>query len=348
MTGVRAALIAVLIVLVPAPVASWAHVRSTEGRSAIEQQGGVVRYALSLESGVLDAASGAASAPDRDAALAAYLLPRVQVFLDGVECEGALQAATLERIQGRDFTRSVLAYECAGAASGGYEVRYGVFADGGVVDDHTNVADFQLGGERGTFVFDAGHRRLSSGDGGLLSSAPRFVAMGVEHILLGLDHVLFLALLLLGAHGLRSVVRLATAFTVAHSTTLALAALGWVDVPPEVVEPLIALSIAYVAAENVLGGESRHRLAVVFSFGLLHGLGFAGTLSFTDELDGRLLASLLTFNVGIELGQALIVAALFPALLLVRRFRWSPAAHAGAAAGAGALGLLWFFDRLMA
>jgi hypothetical protein len=348
MTAVRAALIAVLMLLVPAPAASWAHVRSTEGHSEIEQDGDVVRYALSLESGVLESASGAATAPDRDAALEAYLLPRVQVFLDGVECEGALEAVALERRQGRDYTRSVLAYECPGSASGGYEVRYGAFADGGVVDDHTNVADFRLGGEAGTFVFDAGHRRLTSGDGGLLSSAPRFVALGIEHILLGLDHVLFLALLLLGARSLGSVARLATTFTVAHSATLALAALGWLRVPSEIVEPLIALSIAYVAAENILGGESRHRLAVVFGFGLLHGLGFAGTLSFTDELDGRLLAALLSFNFGIELGQALIVAALFPALLLLRRFRWSPAAHAGAAVGAGALGLLWFFDRLIA
>jgi hypothetical protein len=86
----------------------------------------------------------------------------------------------------------------------------------------------------------------------------------------------------------------------------------------------------------------------VFGFGLLHGLGFAGTLSFADDVDGRLLASLATFNVGIELGQALIVLALFPLLLLVRRFRWSPAAHAGVAAAAGGLGLLWFFERLTA
>jgi hypothetical protein len=197
-------------------------------------------------------------------------------------------------------------------------------------------------------VFDAGHRELDVGDAGPLTSAGRFVMLGVEHILLGIDHVLFLAVLLLGARGLGSVIRLATAFTVAHSFTLALASIGWVDVPAEIVEPLIALSIAYVAAENMLGGESRHRLAVVFGFGLLHGLGFASTLSFTDELSGQLLASLVSFNVGIELGQALIVVAVFPALLLVRRARWSPHAHAGAAVVAGGFGLLWFFERVMA
>jgi hypothetical protein len=159
--------------------------------------------------------------------------------------------------------------------------------------------------------------------------------------------VLFLVVLLLGARGFRSVVKLATAFTVAHSLTLALAALGWVHVPGEVVEPLIALSIAYVAAENIIGGESRQRLPVVFGFGLLHGLGFASTLSFSDEVSGQLLATLVTVNVGIELGQALIIAALFPLLILIRRYRWSATAHAGAAVIAASLGLTWFFDRLL-
>ena len=95
----------------------------------------------------------------------------------------------------------------------------------------------------------------------------------------------------------------------------------------------------------MLGNEGRHRLPIVFGFGLLHGLGFAGSLSWSGDID---LAALATFNVGIELGQALIVLAVFPVLLLVRRLRWSPYAHAGAAACAGGFGLLWFFERLMA
>ena len=172
--------------------------------------------------------------------------------------------------------------------------------------------------------------------------------MGIEHILSGLDHVLFLIALLLGAKSLRSVIKIATAFTAAHSLTLALGALGWVSVPPAVVEPLIALSIFYVAAENIFGGETRHRLGVVFAFGLLHGLGFAGTLTFTDGLGTDLLASLVSFNVGIELGQALLVAAVFPLLLLARRFRWSPPAHVAATSVAAAFGLFWFAERMLA
>jgi hypothetical protein len=335
------ALAGVLALLMLAPAASQAHVRSTAGYGEIRQQGSAVRYELSLERRLLDAAA--------PAGVDAYLVERVNVLLDGVQCEGELAGTAAEQRDGREYTRAVLDYECPGSPSGAYEVRYGVFTDAdAVVDDHTSITDYQLGDARGTFVFDAGHRELDAGEAGALSSAGRFVALGVEHILHGLDHVVFLVVLLLGARSFGSVVKLATAFTAAHSLTLALAALGWVHVPPEIVEPLIALSIAYVAAENILGGETRHRLAVVFGFGLLHGLGFASTLSFTDDLSGRLLASLVSFNVGIELGQALIVAVMFPALLLVRRLRWSPFAHAGAAAVAASFGLLWFFERLVA
>jgi HupE / UreJ protein len=273
----------------------------------------------------------------------------VTVALDGVRCEGAVEQVGRERRAEAEYATILLAYDCPGSPSGAYEVRYGVFSEAdAVVDDHTNVTDYQLGDARGVFVFDAGHRELDAGAAGPLSSASRFAVMGVEHILAGLDHVLFLVALLLGAQGFGSVLKLASTFTAAHSLTLALAALGWVRVPAEVVEPLIALSIAYVAAENIIGGESRHRLAVVFGFGLLHGLGFASTLSITDDVSGRLLASLVTFNVGIELGQALIIAALFPLLLLIRRHRWSAAAHAGAAVIAVTFGLTWFFDRLLA
>ena len=335
------ALAGVVALLMLVPAASQAHVRSTAGYAEIRQAGSAVRYELSLERRLLEAAAGAD--------VEAYLVQRVNVLLDGVQCEGELAGTAAERRDGRAHTRAVLDFDCAGSPSGAYEVRYGVFTDDdAVVDDHTSVTDYQLGDSGGTFVFDAGHRVLDAGAGGALSSAGRFVALGVEHILYGLDHVLFLVVLLLGARSFRSVIELATAFTVAHSLTLALAALGWVSVAPEIVEPLIALSIAYVAAENILGGETRHRLAVVFGFGLLHGLGFASTLSFTDDLSGRLLASLLSFNAGIELGQALIVAVLFPALLLVRRLRWSPLAHAGAAAVAAGFGLLWFLERLAA
>ncbi|MFI7407978.1 HupE/UreJ family protein [Streptomyces sp. NPDC049627] len=84
------------------------------------------------------------------------------------------------------------------------------------------------------------------------------------------------------------------------------------------------------------------------NFGLLHGLGFAGALSFTDDFSGRLLVSLLSFNLGIELGQLAIVLLVFPLLLLARRYSWSAVAHVGATAVVGVLGLVWFVERLLA
>jgi hypothetical protein len=150
---------------------------------------------------------------------------------------------------------------------------------------------------------------------------------------------------LLGATSLKSVVKLASAFTVAHSVTLALAVLGLVDVPGEIVEPLIAASIVYVAIENVLGGESKQRLLVVFLFGLLHGLGFAGAVTFADGTP--LLGALIGFNVGIELGQAFVIAAVFPLLLAIRRFKWAPLAQAAAGSAAAAMGLFWLSERVL-
>jgi HupE / UreJ protein len=342
-----------------APTSALAHVRSSEGSSVIRQDAGVVRFVATLEYNVLAAAAGLGSPATGDVAraqhlvesqgrLARYLLARVTVSLDGVQCAGTLQQTGLVQRQETPYVESALEFQCPGDPDGSYRVRYDVFSDtDAVVDNHTNVVDFQLGRTQGAFVFDQGHREFEAGRTGILTALGRFVVMGGEHILGGFDHVLFLAVLLIGARGLGSVVKVATSFTVAHSLTLALGVLGWLAVPGQVVEPLIALSIAYVAVENILGGESRRRLGVVFGFGLLHGLGFASTLNFTDGLSPRLIGSLASFNLGIELGQILLISVFFPLLLFIRRFGWSSIAHTVATTGAAMLAMTWFFQRLL-
>jgi hypothetical protein len=247
-----------------------------------------------------------------------------------------LRDTGIEDRNGRTFATLHLTFSCP-AENGAYAIRYAVdAAPDGTPTGHTNIADFELGDASGRFVFNDDHTLLEAERATTVATVREFVAMGVEHILLGWDHVLFLLVLLLGARSLRSVIELATTFTVAHSVTLVLASLGWVELPADIVEPLIALSIAYVAVETILGEESRRRLLVVFAFGLLHGLGFAGTVDFDTEAPGRLLTSLVSFNVGIELGQALIIAAVFPLLLLLRRFSWGDLAQAAGAASAAA------------
>jgi len=146
-----------------------------------------------------------------------------------------------------------------------------------------------------------------------LGTAWRYLRLGFTHIVpSGLDHMLFvLGIYLLNGRA-RSVLSQVTAFTVAHSITLGLSMYGVVAVPPRLVEPLIALSIAYVAIENVFLSELRPwRVALVFIFGLLHGMGFAGALKELGLPRGEFAMALLTFNVGVEAGQLAVIGTVF-------------------------------------
>ncbi len=139
----------------------------------------------------------------------------------------------------------------------------------------------------------------------------QYLALGYTHILpKGLDHILFVLGLFLLSPRMKTMLLQVTAFTIAHSITLGLSMYGLVSLPSRVVEPLIALSIAYVAIENLVTRELKPwRLLLVFIFGLLHGLGFAGVLRELGLPRGEFLTALLTFNVGVELGQLTVIAA---------------------------------------
>jgi hypothetical protein len=174
-----------------------------------------------------------------------------------------------------------------------------------------------------------------------------FVRLGVEHILTGWDHVLFLAALLLGGGDALALLTVVTAFTVAHSLTLALGVLGVVRVPERVVEAVIALSIAWVAVENVRGAPRARRWLVSFGFGLVHGLGFAGALQELALPAGRLAWALVGFNVGVEVGQAAALAALFPLLAWLRWLGWERRVVRASSAALAAVGVVWFVGRLV-
>ena len=182
-----------------------------------------------------------------------------------------------------------------------------------------------------------------------------FFALGVEHILTGYDHLLFLAALLLVCGTFREAAVVISCFTLAHSVTLALAALEVVSLPSRVVEAVIAASIVYVAVENVVRvGKERQRLrwraAVTFAFGLVHGLGFASVLRELGlgSAPGGVVMPLLKFNLGVEAGQIAVAAAAFPLILLARRKgsamdRQLVPAFSAAIAAAGAW---WLFERV--
>lgn len=183
-----------------------------------------------------------------------------------------------------------------------------------------------------------------------------YVALGVEHIATGYDHIAFLLALIVASRRLRGLLGVVTAFTLAHSLTLALAAFGVFDLPANVVEPVIALSIAWVGVRDTFVKAPARLWPEAFGFGLVHGLGFAGSIAETLAAEREQLQGLVGFNLGVEAGQLAIVAVCVIALRVTRR------AHAGApetesalapaglrrAAGAivALLGVYWFVERV--
>ena len=220
------------------------------------------------------------------------------------------------------------------------------------------IARLQLAGAADTTTV-----LMQPGETQLLIPAPRehrtvfaeFLRLGVEHVWRGVDHLLFIAGLIFIARTPRRVLATVTGFTVAHSITLALAALGILSLPVRAIEATIALSIILLAVEIAKGPRDtltwRHPTAIASSFGLLHGLGFAAVLHDVGLPQQGLVTALLAFNLGIEAGQILFAVPVLMLFALARRFSAQPA-QSGAQRVAGyAVGMLasyWMFVRLFA
>jgi len=201
-----------------------------------------------------------------------------------------------------------------------------------------------LGGPHESFEYVAGLRQ------GPRSVVAEMLPAGIHHILIGPDHILFLIGLLLTGGSIRQLTLVVTAFTVAHSITLSLAALNLVTPSPRLIEPAIALSIVYVGADNLLireGGRDM-RVWIAFAFGFIHGFGFASVLREMELPKRALVWSLLSFNVGVEIGQLLIVGVVASALAWVRSRNASAArqlAYVGSIVVIVA-GACWFIQRV--
>ncbi len=177
-----------------------------------------------------------------------------------------------------------------------------------------------------------------------------YIPVGIDHIVpKGLDHILFVLGLFFFSARLGPLLGQVSLFTIAHTITLALATLELVSLPATIVEPLIALSITYVALENVMGTKfGPVRLGVIFLFGLLHGLGFASVLGEFGLPEDQLVAALIGFNIGVEFGQIIV---LIPALILfatwaARQDWYRPAIQIPASLAIGAVGFYWFVERV--
>ena len=239
-------------------------------------------------------------------------------------------------------------------------VRYDAMFE--VDENHRAFLNLDTGKTRHTDVFSSRHRQAQYP----LEAAPwwtplrHFIVEGMWHIFIGYDHILFLLTLLLSAvmtrHkaqtlwtfglGLRRVLRIVTAFTLAHSLTLCIAVLGWVKLPSTLVESVIAASIVFAAVENIRPMVQEKTWVMTFVFGLVHGFGFASVLQDVGLPAGRLAVALLGFNLGVEIGQMILVGLSLPVLwILSRSPLYSLYLVPLGSLSIASLGLYWFVER---
>lgn len=281
-------------------------------------------------------------------AIVALMTSRVAIETDGRPVTWTIDA--VQPVAGQDAI--AIAWRCQSGQGTGhlaigarlfpYDPSHQTFVT--VYERDTVVWQDVLGRGRDRTEYFSGTRQ------GRLAVFRRFIASGIHHIAIGPDHILFVIGLLLPGGRLRHLLAIVTAFTIGHSVTLALATLSIVDPPARVVEPLIALSIVFVGADNLwVGTRDRDvRVWVALVFGLVHGFGFASVLRDMGLPAGALGVSLLAFNLGVEVGQAVIVVVVASVLNQVRR--WRPAVAARVAQVGSALvlvaGAWWFAERV--
>ncbi len=308
--------------------------------SEIAVAGREVEITVQIANGVLYAALGLEK--DRDATmdearagakrLTAYLAERVTVENHGHACPGEPDEPDFLDKGASFFFVQRLHYRCMRSLEEA-DITYNLLFD--LDPRHQGLAHVRAFGSESEHVFRSQSRTLRLGQPlGVLDNVRDYLQLGIEHIFTGYDHLAFLfGLLIIAAavgknsddkqqrSGMRSglgyVMRIVTAFTIAHSVTLCASALGWLVLPSRLVESFIAVSIGYVALENMLRPEPRHRFLLTFAFGLMHGFGFASVLKEVGLPQAGLLWSLLSFNLGVELGQLAVVVLGFPVLYLL-------------------------------
>jgi hypothetical protein len=295
-------------------------------------------------------------------AVAAYAVARIVVSADGLPC--APSAGELQVVEHGSGAYAViaLAFACA-APMRELSLDYRLFGDANPM--HRGLLKLDSGAATRSAVLDPtapAPQRFVLAEASGWSTLLTYVGQGVWHIWIGIDHILFLVALLLPAVLWREggrwvaagtfravfwdVLKVVTGFTLAHSITLTLATLGWVTLPSRAVESVIAASVALAAANNlwpVIGGR---RWLVAFTFGLVHGFGFAGALAELGLPQGALAWSLLGFNVGVELGQLAIVAIFLPVAFALRGTRfYRHAVLTGGSILIVGMALVWFAER---
>jgi hydrogenase/urease accessory protein HupE len=177
--------------------------------------------------------------------------------------------------------------------------------------------------------------------------AKEFFVLGVEHIWTGIDHIIFLLGLVMLGGTMKDLLKTVTAFTLSHSVTLGLAVLGVVAPSPDLIEPIIALSVAYVGLENFFVKDTSKRWRIAAAFGFIHGFGFAGALGEVALPKETLPTALAMFNIGVEAGQLVLLLGIVPLFAFLRKQTWFSPKGMWAVSGAiVAVGLFWFVQRV--
>jgi len=297
----------------------------------------------------------------RERAIAAYALARLQVSSGGERCRLDPTGQLIDAHT--DGAYAVLTFTGACPQAGPtLALDYRLFE--GLDQQHRGLLNFVEDGESRSVVFsaDAPHRIVGGDAGGPLAQFATYLNEGVWHIWTGFDHILFLLSLLLPAVLVRrqrawepgmsfrsasvEVAKVVTAFTLAHSITLTLAALSIVVLPSRFVESGIALSVVLAALNNLFPVVANGRWMAAFGFGLLHGFGFAGALHDLGLPAGSLALSLLGFNLGVEAGQIAIVAVFLPVAFALRSTRtYRRVMFAGGAVVIASVAMLWLVER---
>jgi len=330
----------------PSPVS--AHTNNSEGFSNIEVKEKSLDYELKLDleelGHALNKATDQKELIDHNV-LQRYINSHIKLFADSEWVEGTILKTDIEMIKERPFAVINLAYKTDHKPEK-LTIEYNMFMDDSD-PSHANFATVKMDGKQQEKIMTFESRELEIGKISFFQNAKQFLVQGLKHIISGYDHILFVISLLFGAKTIRHIFSLVTAFTIAHSITLALATFDIVHLPTRFVESAIALSIIYVALMNIFNQDSKHQPWLAFGFGLIHGFGFAGILSEMRLDTNHMATSLVSFNSGIEIGQILIVSLVFPIILWIKKLTMKPVRWVipGTSAAILAFGLVWFIQR---
>lgn len=311
---------------------AFAHSGDATGFASIQVQGQIVRYTLTPAPNLkIDAAK-----------LADTINKKITVTADGKPCLAARNTGLTQDFRCDHEPQEIsVRDDCVDSLGTAHHVIALITWQGGSQSfsfaDQTRVAVIAL--QPATSSSSTVNASMSVGS---------FFFLGVEHIVTGYDHLLFLLALILCGGNLIQLIKIITAFTLAHSLTLAAAALNIITLPSVLVEAVIALSIAYVAFENLYPRYAiSRRWTISFVFGLMHGFGFSSVLREIGLPQDNLIWSLLNFNLGVEAGQLVAVALVLPALFWLRKTIWEAKVVRVVSAVVMVVGIALFIERIL-